>query len=710
MLLLRIAPSCQEAAASVDRRPGPALDDCGLPIEIGPSLAASGSEPTGTLATALTHTARLLEANPRLAEAQSREILKVVPGHPQAQLLLATALRRQGDLAAAIEVLEPLARAQPRASQVHLEHGVVLAALGRTLEAIGALEVATGLVPDSPQAWGALADQLSLAGDEAGADTARARQIRASVNEPELMEAAGALCDGRLGVAERLLRDILKRRPTEIAAIRMLAEVGARLGRLEEAERLLERCLELSPGFSAARHNYATVLYRQNKASRALSEVDRLLEAEPGNPGYRNLRAASLAQVGEYAQAIEGYEAVLKSHPAQPKAWMSYGHALKTVGRQSESIEAYRRSLRLQPGLGEAYWSLANLKTFRFSAEDVEAMQRQLERTDLGEEDRLHLHYALGKALEDEARYADSFTHYREGAALRRSMVEYDADETSEHLRRSMATFTPGFFEARRGSGADARDPVFIVGLPRSGSTLIEQILASHSFVEGTMELPDIGSIARRLGGRRKRGDASVYPEVLTELDPDALRELGEEYLERTRIQRKTDRPVFIDKMPNNFAHVGLIHLILPNAKIIDARRHPLGCGFSCFKQHFARGQAFTYDLVELGRYYADYVRLMAHFDAVLPGRVHRVNYEELVSDPDTGIRRLLDYCSLPFEQACLSHHSNPRPVRTASSEQVRQPIYTEGLEHWKHYELWLGPMKDALGPVLEAYPSAPAA
>ena len=383
---------------------------------------------------------------------------------------------------------------------------------------------------------------------------------------------------------------------------------------------------------------------------------------------------------------------------------MSYGHSLKTIGRQADCIAAYRRCLALGPQLGEAWWSLANLKTFRFDETDVAAMEAQLARGDIGEEDRFHLQFALGKALEDAGAFERSFGHYRDGAALRRAAIDYDADHTTAHAARSKAVLTRALFDARPDWGSAAPDPIFIVGLPRSGSTLIEQILSSHSAVEGTMELPDIISIARRLGGRQRRDQPSAYPEALEALDAETCLALGEEFLERTRIQRKLGRPFFIDKMPNNFAHVGLIHLILPRAKIIDARRHPLGCCFSAFKQHFARGQTFSYDLTELGRYYADYVDLMTHFDAVLPGAVHRVIYERMVADPEAEVRRLLNYCGLPFEPGCLKFYENDRAVRTASSEQVRQPIFTDGVDQWRAYEPWLGPLKTALGPVLTTW------
>ena len=479
---------------------------------------------------------------------------------------------------------------------------------------------------------------------------------------------------------------------------------------MEDAEKLLARALELAPSFDAARHNYAVLLHRQNKLTEAIREVDVLLEREPKNPNYLSLKAAALARLGEQARAKDIYELLLKDFPNAPKAWMSYGHTLKTLGGQDASIKAYRKSIDLMPQLGEAYWSLANLKTFRFLATDIAAMRAQLAREDVIGEDRFHLHFALAKALEDEGHYAESFDHYEKGNALRRADADYDADDAHQNTERSMAFFTRTFFAERAGFGSPAPDPIFIIGLPRSGSTLLEQILSSHSAIEGTMELPDIIAIAKRLGGKKRKIDTRAYPEVLATLGAAELHTLGEEYLTRTRVQRKTARPFFIDKMPNNFAHVGLIHLILPNAKIVDARRHPLACCFSNFKQHFARGQTFTYSLADLGRYYADYVALMAHFDAVLPGRVHRVLYEEMVANPERETRRLLDYCGLPFEESCLRFYESDRLVRTASSEQVRQPIYTDALDHWRHYEQWLGPLKTALGPALTAYPQAPGA
>jgi tetratricopeptide (TPR) repeat protein len=671
-------------------------------------MGASAAEPVGTLDVALAHAARLLESDPAQAAQQAVEILSVVKNHPIARLLLGTARQRTGDSAGALEVLEPLAREQPSAASVHLELGVARAEAGRLSEGIASLRRALQLNPELPAAWRLLADCHDAAGQAAEADQARARFIRSANQDPRLMEAAAALCNNELAIAERLLRAHLLQQPSDVAALRMLAEIAARLRRYSDARLLLERCLELAPSFDAARHNYAVVLYRQGKAGAALPQIQALLAKEPRNPGYRNLAAAILAGIGEYAESIQVYEAVLKDFPDQPKIWMSYGHSLRTAGRQEDCIAAYRRAIALEPTLGEAYWSLANLKTSRFSDAEVEAMRAALARSDLSDDDRLHFEFATGKALEDKALFADSFGHYERGSDIRRKRNRYRADETSAFVRRSKALYTPEFFAAHAGSGSSASDPIFIVGLPRAGSTLLEQILASHSLVDGTMELPDIPAISMDLEDGEVLGQAGRYPEVMTSQTPDELRALGERYLASTRIHRKTARPFFVDKMPNNWQHIGLIQLILPNAKIIDARRHPLGCCFSAFKQHFARGQSFSYSLEDLGRYYRDYVEYMAHIDTVLPGRVHRVYYEQTIEDTGTVVRDLLAYCGLPYEEGCLRFYENDRAVRTASSEQVRRPIFTDGIDHWKQYENWLGPLKNALGPVLDLYPAIP--
>jgi len=630
--------------------------------------------PLGTLEVALTHAQRLLARDPAAAAEQAAEILKVHPDLPEALAL----------------------------------SGLALGYLGKGEEAIAALRRAVHFKAELPDAWRALGDHYSALEMREAADEAFAQHLRYSTHDPKLMGAALALAENRIPDAELQLREHLKRHPTDVLAIRMLAEVAARIGRTHDAENLLKRCVELAPGFRIARQNYAMVLHRQNKWSEALQEVDHLLVDEPSNPGLRNLKAAVLNRIGEYDASIELYRAVLRDYPNQPKVWMSLGHALKTANHTAECIAAYRRCIALAPQFGEAWWSLANLKTLRFTAEDIATMRAQLDRDDLTNDDRFHFHFSLGKALEDEGEYAPSFDHYSQGNALRRKLIRYDAAENAGHVERSRRLFTPEFFAERAGWGSPAPDPIFIVGLPRAGSTLIEQILSSHSQVEGTQELPDISMIARMIAGRTSRSEGTAYPRALEKYSAGELRGLGERFLERTRIQRKTPRPMFIDKMPNNWAHVGLIHLILPNAKIIDARRHPLGCCFSCYKQHFARGQTFTYELDELGRYYRDYVELMAHFDAALPGRVHRVCYESMVEDTEEEVRRLLAYCGLPFEEGVLKFHENERAVRTASSEQVRRPIFREGLDQWRNFDPWLEPLRSALGDVLDRYPATP--
>jgi tetratricopeptide (TPR) repeat protein len=640
----------------------------------------STAEPVGTLEVALRHASRLLAVKPAVAAEQAVEILKVVPQQPEAMLILGLARAAGGDVEGSID------------------------ALTRTVS----------LRSDLPDAWLALADQLRLRGDAEAADRAYAHYIKAATRDPKLMSAAAALCDNRIPEAEALLRAHLAQHPNDVAALRMLAEVAARLLRHRDALRILERCLELAPSFDAARHNYASVLNRQGRAAEALEQCARLLAKEPHHPGYRSLQAAISANLGNYADSIAAYEAVLKQYPQQPKLWMSYGHALRTTGKVSESIAAYRRALSMEPTLGEAWWSLANLKTFRFSDADVLAIRQALLRGNLSDEDRLHFEFALGKALEDAASYEESFTHYSAGNALRRAVHGYDPEENSRFVRGSKQLFTREFFEERAGAGAPVRDPIFIVGLPRAGSTLIEQILASHPLVEGTMELPELPKIARELAGPRRDEPGSpeeggAFLERLASLTRKELLGLGERYLAETRMMRKTDAPFFIDKMPNNCLYVGLIHLILPNATIIDARRHPLACCFSCFKQHFARGQWFTYGLEDLGRYYRDYVELMAHFDEVLPGRVGRMFYERLIEDTASETRRLLEHCGLPFDPACLRFYENDRAVRTASSEQVRRPIFREAVDHWRHYEPWLEPLKHALGDILTGYPGVPA-
>lgn len=516
---------------------------------------------------------------------------------------------------------------------------------------------------------------------------------------PRLLEAALALHENRLNVAEPLLKAHLKEDPFDAKAIRMLAELAWRIGRLADAESLLRRALEIAPGFTAARSQLALVLGRMGRAAEALPLLDALFEDGSEDLGHLNLKAATIARLGDFPEAIALYETVLARAPNQPRVWLSYGHMLKTVGRQGDGVAAYRRAIALNPNLGEAWFSLANLKTMRFGDSDMAAMRSALDEPGLRDEDRFHLGFALGKAEHDAGQSAEAFVHYATANRLRRETQPYDPAAIRRQVDQAIRLFTAEVLAERTG-GCDAPDPIFVVGMPRAGSTLVEQILASHSQVEGTSELPDIPALAHRNRG---------YPASALALSATDRTALGEEYLKRASVQRHSARPLFVDKLPNNWLFVPFIQLILPNAKIIDARRHPLGCCFSNFRQHFAHGQAFTYDLDDLGLYYSDYVRLMAHIDRVLPGKVHRVIYERVVDDTEHEVRALLDHVGLDYEPACLAFHATERAVRTASSEQVRQPIYRDATEEWRRYEKFLDPLKAALGAVLDTYPQAPA-
>lgn len=645
---------------------------------------------------------RVLFEKPAEAERICRALLERETT-PSVQLLLAGALRLQGNFAGALALARPLAQLTPNWPAAHFEAGLALAGLERNADALDAMRRVEllGAFPGLQRAFG---DILWAMGDRSRADLAYSRHLAGGgPPEPLLHEATRAFAAQNPVEGERLLRLQLLRAPGDVMAQRILAELYSGQGRFDEAEPLLRACLERAPSFALGRYGLALVLFHQHKSAAAVEQLDLLLERDPRRLEYLRPKAEALARMGAFEESAACLEYLLQEHPNDAEGWDNYGHILRTLGRREECEAAYRRAIALRPTLGDAYWALANLKTFRFDADLVRAMREQLARPEFTTgDDRIAMLFALGKALEGERDFAGAFAAYDEGNRLRRSSLPHDRAANTEGVRRARTVFTAPFFAARAGNGSAAPDPIFIVGMPRAGSTLVEQILSSHSAVEGTMELIELVAIAKRLGADRP------YPEMLSQLSAQDLRALGEEYLERTRPFRKTDAPYFIDKLPNNFAHAGLIHLILPNARIVDVRRNPLACCVSNFQQHWATGQTFAYDLTDLGAYYRDYVELMAHFDAVLPGRVHRVIYEKLVADLEGETRRLLDACELPFEDACLRFHENKRAVRTPSSEQVRQPIFTAGIDSWKPYDAWLGPLKTALGPTLDLYPTAP--
>lgn len=595
-------------------------------------------------------------------------------------------------------------------------HDAALANARRLLaaEPAAALAQAQAIIeamPTSAAAHRLAAHALRALNRESEAQAAALAAVGATIHDTAMVDAALALAENRLPDAEAALRARLREDATDVAAIRMLAEVAGRIGRYGDAEKLLVRALELAPGFGAARANLATVYYKQNRYAEAAETLDAVLGDDPDNPAHANLKAAALGRIGGYDEALALYEQLTTRFPDHAKLWMSYGHLLKTVGRQDDSIAAYRHALGVDPGLGEIWWSLANLKTIRFGADDRAAMEAALvaaePAVDERADDRLHLHFALGKAYDDAGDAEPAFRHYAAGNAIRAKQLGYDAADTRTIVDAAIATCTADFFAARADMGDPAPDPIFILGMPRAGSTLIEQILASHSAIEGTMELPDIPALALGLG-RETQGEGRHWVAALADAPAERLAEMGAAFLRRTAVQRKTAKPFYIDKLPNNWRYVPLIRLILPNAKIIDARRHPLDCCWSNFRQHYAKGQAFSYDLADMGAYYRDYVRLMAHIDAVQPGRVHRVIHEALLDNPEAEVRAMLGYLGLPFEDACMAFHTNARAVRTASSEQVRRPINRDGVDQWRPYDAWLDPLKAALGPVLAAYPAPP--
>jgi len=613
--------------------------------------------------------------------------------------LAAVAARYLKDYEAAAGWLDRLHAASPEYGRAWQEAGHLALARGREAEALAAFARATRFNPALEASWREQARLLAASGRKAQAELAARQQQRLARLPRELVAVTNHLAEGRLLRAEELCRHYLRTHPqrdaNHIEGMRLLAKIGIEFGVLEEAEFLLESALAFAPDDVQLRLDYIDALRRRQNFAKAREEAERLYEHDPESPVFQSRLAIESMAVGDYERGLDLFDKVLEKLPGDPANLTSKGHALKTTGAREEAIESYRAAIAAKPDHGDAWYALANLKTYSFTDAELDAMKEQAARADLSFMDRVHIAFALGKAHEDRGEYAMSFAAYEEGNALKRAQTRYSADAMSEELARQREMVTRELLESRAGAGHDAPDPIFILGLPRAGSTLLEQILASHSQVDGTLELPNILALAHRLRGRRV--GENRYPRVLRELSDEQLEKFGRDFIENTRIHR-AGAPFFIDKMPNNFRHIGLIHLILPNAKIIDARRASMDCCFSGFKQLFAEGQEFTYGLTEVGRYYADYVALMDHWDAVLPGKVLRVSHEDVLDDLEGQTRRMLDHLGLPFEQACLDFHRTERAVRTASSEQVRQPINRKGQGAWKPFEPWLDELKEALG------------
>ena len=619
-----------------------------------------------------------------------------VPQNRDVLYMQAVSQRSLGRPQAALDILAELEALHPAYSRLFQERGHCHAALGRPFAALQAYLQAVNINPALPASWNALAILYRAAGRPAEAQDAAGHVAKLRSLASAVVTATSMFADGETHEAERVIRGFLRTSPTDVEAMRLLARIGIKLDILDDAEFLLESVLTFSPGYHLARHEYVHVLLQRHRNAKALEEARILLRAEPGNRDYRAIYATACLALAKYDEAIAIYQDLLAEAPNAADLHLSIGHALKTLGRQQEAIGSYRRAADVSPSFGDAYWSLANLKTYRFLDDEIVRMRAQEAAPATSPTDRIHLCFALGKALEDRGDHADAFALYERGNALKKQQTTYRADTTERNEQLQKAVFTPAFLASRQGSGCQAPDPIFIVGLPRAGSTLIEQILASHSQVDGTMELADISRLVLRLQGRDHDEQAPAYPGNLAGLTAAQLQGFGERYLADTRIYR-SGKPFFIDKNPNNFRHLGLIHLILPRARIIDARREPMACCFSNFKQLFAAGQEFTYSFTDIARYYRSYIRLMAHWDSVLPGKVLRVQHEDVVADLEASVRRILDFCGLAFEPQCLDFHKTSRSVRTASSEQVRRPIYTEGLEQWRKFAPWLEPLRRAL-------------
>ena len=628
-----------------------------------------------------------------------------------ASLQAARDLRANRRVPEALAMLARLQALHPRFSRLYQEIGHCHIQRRDAPAAIGALRQAVQLNPTLPAAWDMLEQLHRMLGDTA--EAAMAAQHLATLKQlpPEVVVANGLLADGDLAPAEAVIRDYLGKDGDNVGALRLLARICTERDAPDEAEALLEGVIARAPDYHAARLDYAMLLLQRQKHGQARRQAEHLLAHDPDDRDYLKQYGAACIGLGDHEPVIDLYARLLAGQPqsgaeaADLRLWRA--NALKVTGRQQEAIADYRASLAARPDHGVAWFSLANLKTYAFTDAEIASMRAAESRPETQEMDRIYLSFALGKALEDRGAYEASWRHYERGNALRRAAGRWRPDVAEAFALRSKRVFTSDFFADRAGWGADDPAPIFILGLPRSGSTLIEQILASHSRVEGTQELTEIGRHARALGGADPDCGLPLHPEAARRLTAGEARALGERFLAETQAYRRLGRPFFIDKMPNNFWHIGLIHLILPRSVVIDVRREPMACCFSNLKQLFgSANQEFAYGMDDIARHYRSYLDLMGHWDAVLPGRVLRVRYEDVVEDLDGSVRRLLERIGLPFEPACLAFHETRRSVRTPSSEQVRRPVGREGLAQWRHYAPWLAPLRDALGDALTGYGS----
>jgi tetratricopeptide (TPR) repeat protein len=634
------------------------------------------------------------------AERQLREIQRASPGEINSLHLLGVALLSQGKLAPALDILERVAADAPGFSHARVDLARAYRQDGRLEAARTELRQVLKGKPSLEPAWLAYGDVLVDMGKFADARFAFEQARLLDPHRQRIEEATTALAGGDYRSSEGIFREVLQADASNLAALAGLAAVAIRAGNARDAERLLSHARNRSAHHPLVRRACGHTLLAAERMIEAEQTFRELLQLEPENPQNWAALGSVYIRLLRQQEALSAYEEAARLSPSQAAFRLAIGHVNKTLGRRAQCEDAYRECLRLDPKYAEAYWSLADLKNYFFSDAELGAMQDLLA-SPAATSDEAQLHFAVARALEQRERYSEAFGHYVQGNALRKRTSPFSIESFEAKSRRIAACYDPEFFRSRTTAGDPDPAPIFIVGLPRSGSTLIEQILASHSQVEGTMELHNIPALVREFDHRD--ADRDGYPETVRALSADELTGLGRRYIEETRAVR-SGRPRFIDKMPNNFSHIGLIHAILPNARIVDVRRHPMDACFSNYKQYFAHGQSFSYDLEDLGRYYRCYLALMDHWDEVLPGRVIHLQYEQLIRDPQDTIRRLLEYCGLPFEAATLAFHENRRPVRTASAEQVRQPLYASGVGYWKRFASDLEALRTSLGDCLARF------
>ena len=625
------------------------------------------------------------------------------PDNLEARYTLAVAQRHRHQWSTALGTLAEIHKVKPDFGRAHQEVGYNHIAMRNFPGAGAAFERAVNADPSLVNSWKCLAKLYQDDGNIKRLGTVRDQIVFLESLPSELLAVISYLSDDRLADAERLCKHFLRDNKTHAEGMRLLAEIAARNKTLDEAEFLLESCVEFHPEHRNARIQYVNVLMRVQKFAKAFDTAKRLLDDHPNDTeNIRSLYAGACAGIGRNADAIESYEFLMRTHPHNHLFPVSLAHVHKADGEFDKAVALYRKAYQIKPDHGDAYWSLANTKSYEFTDEELSRMESLAADSATNESDRIQICFALGDAFESRRDFERSFGYYRQGNALKQPHTYHSPKHLRIRIDSQIEVCTEELFVRRAGLGSIAPDPIFVVGLPRAGSTLLEQVLASHSRVDGTMELHNILNLAKRLRGRDEPGGKPRYPGILNDLEDDYLRQFGEQFIDDTRAYRGS-AAYFVDKMPNNFFHVGLIRLILPNAKVIDARRHPMACCFSGYKQLFGEGQEFSYGLPEIGNYYRQYFKLMDHWERVLPGFVLRVEHEDVVDDLETQVRRILDFCGLAFEQACVDYHRTERSIRTPSSEQVRQPIFRSGLDQWRNYEPWLDPLKDALGPEVRA-------